>query len=126
MAVLDSTFLSDFLTGKKATERVLEALEADDEPLRVPAAVWVEVLHALPVARRAAAARVLERATVFEPFTRELADAAAALQHELRRTGSRLGWHDLQIATTALRYQEVLVSNDEGFDAVGGLERRSH
>ena len=126
VVVLDSIFLSDLLQRKKPVEAVLARLESEGEPLRIPAAVWIETLHALAPRKRAEAARELERTVTFIDVTREIADHAARLQHELRREGSPLGWHDLQIATTALHLEEPLVSNDEAFDSVPGLVRLEH
>jgi predicted nucleic acid-binding protein len=126
MVVLDSTFVSDFVNRRRGALARYDQLDADGETIRVPAAVWVEVLHAFAPAKRAQVARLLEGRALFVDFTRELADEAARLQHELRREGTPLGWHDLQIATTALHFREALVSNDEAFDAVPGLARLDH
>lgn len=126
MAILDSTFLMEYAKGKRGAVARAAALIDEGAPLRVPAAAWVEVLHAYAPAMREQVMTVLERSTMFVDFTRELADEAARLQHELRREGSPLGWHDLQIATTALHFREPLVSNDEAFDEVPGLVRLGH
>lgn len=126
MAILDSTFLTDYVKGRAGARSRGAALADAGEPLRVPAAAWVEVLHAYAPASRARVASALEQAVLFVDFTRELADEAARLQHELRREGTPLGWHDLQIATTALHFRETLVSNDQAFDAVPGLVRLDH
>lgn len=126
MVVLDSTFLSDFLKRRKAALSAYDRLDESGDTVRIPAAVWVEVLHAFAPAKRAAVARELEGGALFVDFTRELADEAARLQHELRREGAPLGWHDLQIATTALHFREPVLSNDESFDAVPGLLRIGH
>ncbi len=121
MAVLDATFLIDLDKEVPAAGAQLDRLEEDAEPLRVPAAVWVEYLHTFPPARRREARRLLEGLVLFEPFSRSLADAAARLRHELRNAGARLGWHDLQVATTALHHDEPVVSRDRGLEAVPGL-----
>lgn len=68
----------------------------------------------------------MEAGTRFEPFTRQLADEAARLQFELFRAGEPLGWHDLQVATTALHYGEPVVTSDRRFEAVPGLAVLGH
>lgn len=121
MAVLDSSFLIDLAKGVPgATERLTE-LEDGAEPLRVPAAVWVEYLHTFPPATRREERQLLEAYVLFEPFSRSIADEAARLQHELQKDGARLGWHDLQVATTALHHDEPVVSRDEAFGRVPGI-----
>lgn len=126
MATLDTSFLVAIERRSPAALKVLREIEASAAPSRVPAAVWTEYLSGMTPAKRARAVRTLEGSVTFEPFDRTLADEAARLQHELRRAGATLGWHDLQIATTALHYGEPVVSNDEAFDGVPGLERVIH
>lgn len=126
MAVLDSTFLSDLIQRRKGAEAVLQRLEEEGAALRVPAAVWIEVLHTLAPRKRAEVTKELERSVRFVEMDRELADDAARLQYELRAEGAPLGWHDLQIAVTALRSHEPVVSNDNAFDGVPGLVRIAH
>lgn len=126
MAVLDSTFLSDLLTRRPAAVAVLASLEREGAPLRVPAAVWIEILHTFPARKRSGIAKSLERNVVFVDMDRELADDAVRLQHDLRAEGAPLGWHDLHVAVTALKFHEPVVSNDRSFDDVPGLVRMSH
>lgn len=49
----------------------------------------------------------------------------ARLQFELRREGRHLGWHDLEMAATALAANEALVPSDAGFTSVQGLDMES-
>lgn len=103
-----------------------EDLTSGTDAIRVPAAVWTEYLSGFRPEDRDAARGTLEAGTRFEPFTRQLADEAARLQSELMRAGDTLGWHDLQVATTALHYDEPLISDDRRFEAVPGLALRTH
>jgi predicted nucleic acid-binding protein len=121
MAVLDTTFLVSLEEAKETAEERYLDLQAGREPVRVPAAVWTEYLSGFPPRERDEARETLEAATSFEPFTRRMADESARLQHELMRAGDTLGWHDLQVATTALHYDEVLFSSDGRFEVVPGL-----
>lgn len=118
--------MTEYVKEKPSAIARADALIEEGAILRVPAASWVEVLHAYAPKARERVAAVMERSTIFAEFTRELADHAARLQHDLRREGAPLGWHDLQIATTALHYGEPLVSNDAAFDDVPGLVRLDH
>jgi predicted nucleic acid-binding protein len=59
-------------------------------------------------------------------LTREIADEAARLQADMKRSGTPLGWHDLQIAAAAMYLREPLVSNDKVFAKVPGLQLLDH
>lgn len=126
MAVLDTTFLIALERGDTATERIYGALLERSEPVRVPAAVWVEYLAPMVPSDRRRARETLGSAVVFEPFDKERADEAVDLQHELLGDGRRLGWHDLQVAATARSLREPLFSNDVSLSDVPGVETRRH
>lgn len=126
MAVLDTTFLIAVEKKDPKAMEVLGELRVGRAVLRVPAAAWTEYLSSMRPARRHLARGILMTSTVFEPFGLELADAAAALQYELQRDGMPLGWHDLQIAATALHHRDPVVSNDGVFRRVPGLETLPH
>lgn len=124
--MLDTTFLVAVEKGSGEAEARYRELVDGREPLRLPAAVWTEYLAGFPPRERDEARETLEAAVTFEPFTRRMADEAARIQHELMRSGDTLGWHDIQVATTALHYEEILLSNDERFSLVPGLPLESH
>lgn len=125
MTVLDTSFLIHLERGDEKAEAVLEELEGQSGPLRVPAAAWVKFLSTFPPRQRGEAVRRLEASVSFEPFSREAADEAARLQHDLLREGRGLGWHDLQVAAAALYLRETLVSSDRAFRNVPGLDLRA-
>ena len=56
------------------------------------------------------------------PIDRTVADAWAVLVTRLREVGSRMEVNDSWIAATALAHGMCVVTQDEGFDAVPGLE----
>lgn len=126
MAVLDTTFLIAVERGDPRAVEGYAGLVEGPDALRVPAAVWTEYLSGFDPGRRPEARRVLEAAVTFEPFARVLADEAARLQHELLRAGAAVGWHDLQVAATALHYDEPLVTSDDRFERVPGLAVWTH
>lgn len=121
MVVLDTTFLIDLERGSEGAHEAYKGLIERRKPVRLPAAAWTEYLSGFPPLDRDAARDRLEGGVRFEPFSRRLADAASRLQFELMRAGEPLGWHDLQIAVTALEYEEVLLSSDPQFSKVPGL-----
>lgn len=123
MVVLDTTVLIDLERGSAKAAALIARL---GPPLRVPAVVWAEFLRNLPGLQRQRAAARLEAAVVFEPFDRELADEAARLWYDLAEEGRVLSQADLQVAATALRRGEPLVSNDVSFRQVPGLDLKSH
>ena len=125
MTVLDTSFLIHLERGDTKAESLLRELEARSDPVRVPAAAWVEFLSTFPPGPRGEAVRRLEGSVSFEPFSRETADEAARLQFELLREGRGLGWHDLQVAATALYLRETLVSSDRAFRDLPGLDLRA-
>lgn len=124
MSVLDTSFLIEVERGASAATRLLAQVESQSDALRIPAAVWVEYLSTFEPTRRGDAVKRLDGASTFEPFTREAADEAARLQHELMREGRGLGWHDLQIAATALYLRETLITTDAAFRGLPGLDVR--
>ncbi len=126
MTVLDTTVLVDRTRKHPGAIAKVVGLQRQGSILRIPAMVWVEFLSPLAPHARAIATKQLEGAARFEDFDRTLADEAARLQHEMDRAGLRLAWTDLQIATTALHYNEPLISNDKGFDKVPGLLREGY
>lgn len=126
MAVLDTTFLVAIEKAQPGALARYEELAEGREPVRLPAAAWTEYLSGFPPRDRDEARETLEAGVRFEPFTRRLADEAARMQSELMRSGDPLGWHDLQVAATALRYDEALLSSDTRFEAVPGLALEGH
>lgn len=121
MTVLDTSFLVALEGGSDGAEALLDDLRERRDALRVPGAVWTEYLSGFDPIPREEARAVLEAEVTFEAFTRTLADEAARLQAELADGGEPLGWHDLQVATTALHHDEPVVTVDAGFEAVPGL-----
>lgn len=126
MPVLGTSYLIALERSELGAWLVLEKLQESGAPLRIPAAAWVEYLFAMSPEKRSRAIEELDAALVFEPFTRELADAASRLQGALRARGVGLSWHDLQIAVTALHYNDPLVTADKAFAAVPDLHVVAH
>lgn len=126
LVVLDTTFLIALERAEKAAQALYERLLDEGAAMRVPAAVWVEYLAPMDAATRRKARSTLEDSVIFEPFSREAADEAADLQHELLAVGRRLGWHDLQVAATARLHREPLVTRDDALQGLPGIETVAH
>lgn len=52
-------------------------------------------------------------------------ELAVSLRIQLRRRGRQLGVMDAMIASTALRYNMILLSSDHDFDPIPGLRREN-
>jgi predicted nucleic acid-binding protein len=126
LVVLDATFLIALERGDAGAARAYASFVDAGKAIRIPAAVWVEYLSPMDAATRRKARATLEEATLFEPFHREVADEAVDLQHELLRSGRRIGWHDLQVAATARLHREPLISNDATLADLPGVETQRH
>lgn len=126
MTVLDTTFLVDLERRKPSALALMKHLETSRVPVRVPTAAWLEFLASFPPLQRHRIAIHMMRSVICEPFTKELAEASASIWFELARKGKTMPWHDLQVAATALRYDEPLVTNDDVFDRVPGLAVVDH
>ncbi len=121
MAVLDTCFLIDLERENREAWQLLEVVSARREQLRIPSAVWVEYLASMPPEPRDRAVNELLNAATFEPFSRDLADEATLIQHNLFARGEPLGWHDLQVAATARWHHEPVVTRDTQFARVESL-----
>jgi predicted nucleic acid-binding protein len=111
LAVLDSTFLVDLSRSRENAVRALRDLVGRGRPLRVPTAVLMEVAAGTPDPE--ASADSIAESFLIEEFDEETARIAARVGHDLLRTGRFPGWIDVVIASTAVRYDEELVSRDE-------------
>jgi predicted nucleic acid-binding protein len=100
----------------------LTAIRERLEAIRAPAAVWIAFLSGLPAELVPRARRVLSGSVIFEAGDLALADRAAQLQSGLLRQGLRVGWHDHQIAATALHHAETLLTTDRAFLRIPGLD----
>lgn len=122
MPVLDTSFLIAVERREPDAQDLMNQFQEAGDLLCVPTAVWVEYLTGVTPRVRAQAANILARATEVVAFDETVADRAILLQDELMRTGRRLGWHDLQVAATALHRHDALATRDEGFADVEGLQ----
>jgi predicted nucleic acid-binding protein len=123
--ILDTNALSAFVDGDA---RVGAALRAEPRAA-IPTIVLGEFRYGIAESRhRAAYEEWLEaHAAQFEILgvTETTAAAYARLRVALRRLGRPIPANDAWIAALALEHRLPILSRDEHFDAVAGVERRT-
>ncbi|HEV8629849.1 MAG TPA: type II toxin-antitoxin system VapC family toxin [Thermoanaerobaculia bacterium] len=123
--ILDTNALSAFVDGDAG---VGEALRRELRAA-VPVIVLGEFRHGIAESRHRAAyeAWLESHLPHFEilAVTEETAIAYAGLRMALRRSGRPIPANDAWIAALALQHRLPLLSRDEHFDVVAGIERKS-
>jgi tRNA(fMet)-specific endonuclease VapC len=123
--ILDTNALSAFVDGEAG---VGEALRRQARAA-IPVIVLGEFRYGISQSRHRAAyeAWLESRLPHFEVLTvtEETAVAYAALRVALKRSGRPIPANDAWIAALALQHRLPVLSRDEHFDAVPGLERES-
>lgn len=124
--LVDSDWLLDYLRNNGAALRVLRPL-IQQGSVSISVITYAEVREGIlgGQARDAgfAALRDFTQGSTVLDIDREIADVFAQLRLDLRRRGEPLADHDLWIATTALRYNLVLLSRDRHFERIASLKR---
>lgn len=121
--IADTTFLSDLLkeirTGKSGPAlRFFRRHRAR----RVRTTIITAAELAVYFPRNTNAWQWLAEWKIY-PLHKGIADAAADIDRELKRTGDRLGENDTWIAGFAVYYREPLISRDAAFDRAPGVRR---
>lgn len=127
--LLDTTFL----IGAERTAGAVDELIADDDDAAIAAITVAELrvgVHLADDARRAGREAFVDLALEVLPvvdYDIEVAAAHAELLAHVRRSGTPRGAHDLIIAATGLATGRTIVTADQSaFDALPGVEVRSH
>ena len=123
--ILDTNALSAFVDGQ---EGVADALRRAARAA-LPVIVLGEFRYGIAASRHRAAYETWLEAHLhgFEvlPVTDETAVTYARLRVALKRAGRPIPANDAWIAALALQHRLAVLSRDQHFDAVPGLERRS-
>jgi len=123
--ILDTNALSAFADGEASLARALTGVPQ----LALPVIVLGEFLYGIAASRhRAAYGKWLETQLPFFDVlhvTEATAEAYADVRTALKRSGKPIPANDAWIAAIALEHRLAVVSRDEHFDAVPGLQRRS-
>ncbi len=126
MACLDTTFLIDLLRGKQNLESIKNYLTRTGEFLSIPAPAIMEVWEGacLVDASREEKIRILELIDSFAvlPLDAQSAKEAGEISAELRKTGKIIQVEDIMIAGIAKVNGEKVVTRDEGYARICGLE----
>lgn len=122
MIVLDTSFLVDYLRGKNMVAEVLE--EYDEAAYYAPTMVLYEIYEG--AARHEgssieAAKQNLDWVEILD-FDHGAAQEAARINAELLRDGNDINDRDILIAGVCRRYGAKIITRDDHFDNVDGLE----
>ena len=122
--ILDTNALSAFVDGDPKVGVILRRAPR----AMIPVIVIGEFRYGIAQSRnrRIYEAWLATRLAEFEvlPVTEATASAYAALRVELKRAGRPIPANDAWIAALALEHRSAVLSRDEHFDVVPGLERR--
>ena len=122
--ILDTTALSAFVDGDQAVGAVLR----EQSRAAIPVIVLGEFRYGIAESRHRSAYEswLTSHLPQFDvlPVTDDTAVAYAALRVELRRLGRPIPANDAWIAALALEHGFPVLSRDQHFDVVPGLERR--
>lgn len=123
---LDSNVCTTFLReGKRADLVRRKILLYTRKNIKIPAVVSAELLHGAYKSNNTDNMNKVRRfLSKFEimPFGFEESDLYGQIRTNLERRGKIIGYHDMQIAATALVYNATLVTNNtEEFSRIKGL-----
>lgn len=127
MIAVDTTFLVDYLDGEHATRAFLEARE--DKPFYTPSLALFEAYRgAATSAGRDGIDRVATGLEWIEPLavTDGAAREAAVVEAELLEAGTPINLGDVLIAGVCRHNDARLVTRDDDFEKVDGLETVSY
>lgn len=130
MAVADTTFVIDVLSGDAGALRKLDELVARNEALWLSAVSLHELeygagLHREPAKERARI-REIESAMPVVPFDAAQARIAGEMEAELEGAGKRPGRVDVQIAALGRVRGEPVLTRDRRFPSGAGVRVESY
>jgi tRNA(fMet)-specific endonuclease VapC len=123
--ILDTNALSAWLDGDPALQPQLETAQRISLSPIVLGEFRFGIMGSRYRGRYEQRLRLIEREFAALPITAATASHYAALRRELTTKGRPSPWHDLWIAAQARQHQLAILSRDEHFDAVPGLQRLS-
>lgn len=123
--IADTSFLIDVLNAEPRAVGQLRELAAREEPLWIPATALQELYVGTRLCERPEQERArvenLERSLPVLAFDAASARIAGTLEGDLARRGKRPPVADAQIAATALRRGEAVLTRDKRFPKIEGL-----
>ena len=126
MKSVDSSFLVDYARGNDAAIAYLAA--HDEEVIGASTVVLSELYRGLMITRNMTREEAISKYEWVEPvpFTNEIAAEAAEIYVELRASGEMINRSDIYIAGTARSLGVPLVTGDDHFGAIDGLETEAY
>jgi len=124
--ILDSSFLIDIQNGIPAAVDTIDEIESAGRPLRVPHVVVYELYIGVGKGTQSAQNRARIDAVLgsltLEPTTLEIVRRAGELEGSLQQHDQAVGAVDAIVAATARRYDEPVVTADDHFARIDGVE----
>jgi predicted nucleic acid-binding protein len=117
--ILDTNFLIDLLEDKDDALEKLRELRERKEPLMMPPGVLYELYTGLDSEDRA---RRIENELKMAELTPAVEKEAARIRQKLNRKGEPTGSIDYLIAGTARHLNEKILTNDQNFNKLEGLQ----
>jgi predicted nucleic acid-binding protein len=126
MVVLDTSFLIDLLRRRPEATALLVALERDEVPCRTTVMNVLELyrgawLSSVPERNRRECVELIASIEVLTISDRTF-DIYGACCRELAAQGRQIGGYDGVIAALALEYDGSIVTRDEHFRRIPGLQ----
>lgn len=130
MAVADTAFVIDVLSGDEGALRKLDDLVGRNETLWMPAVVLHELEYGASLHKNAKRERdrirVVEGAMPVVPFDAAQARVAGEMEAQLEQAGKRPGRVDVQVAALARLRVESVLTRDRRFPRVAGVAVESY
>lgn len=126
MPVADTSFLVDILRRKPAAVALYTSYEEQDLALSTTAVTALELYKGAHLTARSEknVEKVRELLSLFEvlPFDRCVCEVFGLLSAELQKKGISIGDFDEVIAATVLCHDGILITRDDHFSRVPGIE----
>jgi predicted nucleic acid-binding protein len=124
--ILDASFLIDIQNGVQAAVDTIDEIESAGRPLRVPHLVVYELYIGVGKGTQSAENRARIDAVLgsltLEPTTLAIVRRAGELEGSLQQHDRAVGAVDAIVAATALSYDEPVVTADDHFSRIDGLD----
>ena len=121
--ILDTNAVSALLSGDRSLARILQPADRH----HLPVIVIGEYRYGLQRSRHRQTLRTFLETLVCESLVLRVDEATtvhyAAVRNELRERGRPIPENDVWIAALARQHDQPIVSHDEHFDGIAGIER---
>jgi tRNA(fMet)-specific endonuclease VapC len=121
--ILDTNAVSALLSGDPALASLLESSERHHLPVVVIGEYRYGLLRSRHRQTLSAFLETLIRESLVLRIDEATTEHYAAVRNELRETSRPIPENDVWIAALARQHDQPLISRDEHFDTIGGLER---